>query len=146
MDQIFKYGKFNMKPELYIVGENGLSYGTYSKNKYNLENIKNQEWYEKIVKANGNTVLINTYRDENGIGPYKNILKMGRVIKDFITNETLRSFNYRYKLKQCYMIRYSDLLEKGTSVYIVNSTDNIISSKDKRLIEQNINLIKILII
>ncbi|GKZ04366.1 MULTISPECIES: cache domain-containing sensor histidine kinase [Peptostreptococcaceae] len=133
MDQIFKYGKFNMKPELYIVGENGLSYGTYSKNKYNLENIKNQEWYEKIVKANGNTVLINTYRDENGIGPYKNILKMGRVIKDFITNETLGVLIIDISETMLYD-RYSDLLEKGTSVYIVDSTENIISSKDKRLI------------
>lgn len=133
MDQVFKYGKFNMKPELYIVGENGLSYGTYSKNKYNLENMKNKDWYEKIVKANGNTVLINTYRDENGIGPYKNILKMGRVIKDLITNETLGILIIDISETMLYD-RYSELLEKGTSVYIVDSTNNIISSKDKRLI------------
>ncbi|GAA0715422.1 sensor histidine kinase [Paraclostridium ghonii] len=133
MDQVFKYGKFNMKPELYIVGENGLSYGTYSKNKYNLENIKNEDWYEKIIKANGNTVLINTYRDENGIGPYKNILKMGRVIKDLITNETLGILIIDISETMLYD-RYSDLLDKGTSIYIVDSTDKIISSKDKRLI------------
>lgn len=133
MDQVFKYGKFNMKPELYIVGENGLSYGTYSKDKYNLENIKNEYWYEKIVKANGNTVLINTYRDENGIGPYKNILKMGRVIKDFITNETLGILIIDISETMLYD-RYSELLEKGTSVYIIDSTNKIISSKDKRLI------------
>lgn len=133
MDQVFKYGKFNMKPELYIVGENGLSYGTYSKNKYNLENIKNEDWYEKIIKANGNTVLINTYRDGNGIGPYKNILKMGRVIKDLITNETLGILIIDISETMLYD-RYSDLLDKGTSIYIVDSTDKIISSKDKRLI------------
>ena len=133
MDQAFKYGKFNMKPELYIVGENGLSYGTYSKNKYNLENMKNKDWYEKIVKANGNTVLINTYRDENGIGPYKNILKMGRVIKDLITNETLGILIIDISETMLYD-RYSELLENGTSVYIVDSTNKIISSKDKRLI------------
>ncbi|MRZ29564.1 two-component sensor histidine kinase, partial [Paeniclostridium sordellii] len=60
MDQVFKYGKFNMKPELYIVGENGLSYGTYSKNKYNLNSIKSEKWYKEIISADGKTVLINT--------------------------------------------------------------------------------------
>lgn len=136
MDQVFKYGKFNMKPELYIVGENGLSYGTYSKNKYDLNSIKNESWYEKIIKADGKTVLINTYRDEEGIGPYKNILKMGKVIKDLITNETLGVLIIDISETMLYD-RYADLLERGTSIYIVDSTGNIISSKDKRLIGSN---------
>lgn len=133
MEQIFKYGKFNMKPELYIVGENGLNYGTYSKNKYKLENIKNENWYEKIINADGNTVLINTYRDENGIGPYKNILKMGRVIKDFVTNKTLGILIIDISETMLYD-RYSELLEKGTSIYVIDSNQKIISCKDKRLI------------
>ncbi|WP_438619194.1 sensor histidine kinase [Paraclostridium sp.] len=136
MDQVFKYGKFNMKPELYIVGENGLSYGTYSKNKYDLNSIKNESWYEKIIKADGKTVLINTYRDEDGIGPYKNILKMGKVIKDLITNETLGILIIDISETMLYD-RYADLLESGTSIYIVDSSGNIISSKDKRLIGTN---------
>ncbi|MEG2786927.1 MAG: sensor histidine kinase [Romboutsia sp.] len=141
MDQVFKYGKFNMKPELYIVGENGLSYGTYSKNKYDLDSIKNESWYEKIIKADGKTVLINTYRDEDGIGPYKNILKMGKVIKDLITNETLGVLIIDISETMLYD-RYADLLERGTSIYIVDSSGNIISSKDKRLIGSNYKTIK----
>ena len=133
MEQIFKYGKFNMKPELYIVGENGLNYGTYSKTKYNLKNIQNEKWYQKIIDANGNTVLINTFRDKNGVGPYKNILKMGRVIKDFVTDKTLGILIIDISETMLYD-RYTDLLEQGTSIYIVDSFENIISTKDKRLI------------
>ena len=136
MDQVFKYGKFNMKPELYIVGENGLSYGTYSKNKYNLNSIKSEKWYKEIISADGKTVLINTYKDEEGIGPYKNILKMGRVIKDLITNETLGVLIIDISETMLYD-RYSNLLDRGTYIYIVDSKGNIISSKDKRLIGKN---------
>ncbi|WP_373601273.1 sensor histidine kinase [Paraclostridium bifermentans] len=133
MDQVFKYGKFNMKPELYIIGENGLTYSTYSKNKYDLNNIKKEKWYEKIVKAEGKTVLINTYKDENGVGPYKNIFKMGRLIKDLITNETLGVLIMDISETMLYD-RYSDLLDNGTEIYIIDSNGKIISSKDKRLI------------
>lgn len=133
MDQVFKYGKFNMKPELYIIGENDLTYSTYSKNKYDLKNIKKEKWYEKIVKAEGKTVLINTYKDENGVGPYKNIFKMGRLIKDLITNETLGVLIMDISETMLYD-RYSDLLDNGTEIYIIDSNGKIISSKDKRLI------------
>ncbi|WP_346043744.1 sensor histidine kinase [Paraclostridium tenue] len=136
MDQVFKYGKFNMKPELYIIGENGLTYSTYSKSKYDMQNIKNEKWYEKILKANGKTVLINTYKDENGIGPYKNIFKMGRVIKDLITNETLGILIMDISETMLYD-RYSDMIDEGTSIYIVDSNKKIISSRDKRLIGSN---------
>ncbi len=136
VDQVWKYGKFNMKPELYIIGENGLTYSTYSKTKYDTKNIKNEKWYDEIVKANGKTVLINTYKDENGIGPYKNIFKMGRLIKDLITNETLGILIMDISETMLYD-RYSDMLDYGTSIYIVDSNEKIISSKDKRLIGTN---------
>lgn len=136
VDQVWKYGKFNMKPELYIIGENGLTYSTYSKTKYDTKNIKNEKWYDEIVKANGETVLINTYKDENGIGPYKNIFKMGRLIKDLITNETLGVLIMDISETMLYD-RYSDMLDYGTSIYIVDSHEKIISSKDKRLIGTN---------
>ncbi len=136
VDQVWKYGKFNMKPELYIIGENGLTYSTYSKTKYDTKNIKNEKWYDEIVKANGKTVLINTYKDENGIGPYKNIFKMGRLIKDLITNETLGVLIMDISETMLYD-RYSDMLDYGTSIYIVDSHEKIISSKDKRLIGTN---------
>ncbi|MDK2584350.1 sensor histidine kinase [Romboutsia sedimentorum] len=136
VDQVWKYGKFNMKPELYIIGENGLTYSTYSKTKYDTKNIKNKKWYDEIVKANGKTVLINTYKDENGIGPYKNIFKMGRLIKDLITNETLGILIMDISETMLYD-RYSDMLDYGTSIYIVDSNEKIISSKDKRLIGTN---------
>lgn len=136
VDQVWKYGKFNMKPELYIIGENGLTYSTYSKTKYDTKNIKNKKWYDEIVKANGKTVLINTYKDENGIGPYKNIFKMGRLIKDLITNETLGILIMDISETMLYD-RYSDMIDYGTSIYIVDSNEKIISSKDKRLIGTN---------
>lgn len=136
MDQVFKYGKFNMKPELYIIGENGLTYSTYSKSKYDINSIKNENWYKKIVKANGKTVLINTYKDENGIGPYKNIFKMGRIIKDLITNETLGILIMDISETMLYD-RYSDIIDEGTSIYIIDSNKKIISSRDKRLIGSN---------
>lgn len=136
IDQVWKYGKFNMKPELYIIGENGLKYSTYSETKYDMESIKNEDWYEKLVKADGKTVLINTYKDENGIGPYKNIFKMGRLIKDLITKETLGVLIMDISETMLYD-RYSDMLNYGTFIYIVDSQGKIISNKDKRLIGQN---------
>ncbi|MEG1408831.1 MAG: sensor histidine kinase [Terrisporobacter sp.] len=135
-DEIWKYGKFNMKPELYIIGENGLTYSTYSKTKYDIDKIKNESWYEEIVKADGDTVLINTYKDENGVGPYKNIFKMGRLIKDLITKEILGVLIIDVSETMLYD-RYSELLEVGGSIYIVDSKGKIISSKDKRIIGKN---------
>ncbi len=141
VDEVWKYGKYNMKPELYIVGNNGLTYSTYSKTKYDLERIKNESWYNEIKKANGNTVLINTYKDENGIGPYKNIFKMGRLIKDLITEETLGVLIMDISETMLYN-RYSDMLDNGTEIYIVDSNKKIISSKDKRIIGKNYDEIK----
>lgn len=141
VDEIWTYVKYNMKPEVYIIGNNGLTYSTYSKTKYDLENVNNESWYNEIKKANGNTVLINTYKDEDGIGPYKNIFKMGRIIKDLITDETLGILIMDISEIMLYE-RYSDMLKDGSKIYIVDSNKKIISSKDKRLIGQNYEEIK----
>ena len=61
-EQVWKYGKY-MKPDLYIVSENDFNSSTYSKNKYTMESIKNESWYNEIVKANGKTVLLSTFED-----------------------------------------------------------------------------------
>lgn len=135
-DVVWEYGRYNMKPELYIVGNNGYTYSTYSKNKYYLKNIKKEPWYEEIVKADGDTVLINTYKDENGIGPYKNIFKMGRLIKDIITNETLGILIMDISETMLYD-RYSKITDYGSDIYITDSSGKIISSKDKRDIGKN---------
>lgn len=137
-DQVWKYGKYNMKPELYIVGTNGEKYSTYSKTKYDLKNIEYESWYEEIVKADGETVLVNTYKDENGIGPYKNIFKMGRLIKDLISNKTLGVLIMDISETMLYD-RYDELLDLGMDVYIVDSNGKVISSKDKRNIGMNYN-------
>ena len=141
VDEIWTYVKYNMKPEVYIIGNNGLGYSTYSKTKYDLESVNNESWYNEIKKANGNTVLINTYKDEDGIGPYKNIFKMGRIIKDLITDETLGILIMDISEIMLYE-RYSDMLKDGSKIYIVDSNKKIISSKDKRLIGQNYEEIK----
>ncbi len=135
-DVVWEYGRYNMKPELYIVGNNGYTYSTYSKNKYYLNNIKEELWYEEIVKSDGDTVLINTYKDENGIGPYKNIFKMGRLIKDIITNETLGILIMDISETMLYD-RYSKMIDNGSFIYITDSSGKIISSKDKRDIGKN---------
>lgn len=132
-DEVWKYGKFDMKPELYVIGENGLVYDTYSKTKYDIKYIKENPWYDKIVKANGETVLINTYKDENAIGPYKCIFKMGRSIKDLITGKTLGILIIDISEIMLYDI-YSEILTDESNIYIVDSEGKIISTKDKRLI------------
>ena len=65
-EQVWKYGKY-MKPDLYIVSENGFKFSTYSKNKYTMDSIKNETWYNEIIDANGETVLLSTFEDEDGI-------------------------------------------------------------------------------
>ncbi|SCH83290.1 Inner membrane protein ypdA [uncultured Clostridium sp.] len=130
-DEVWEYGEFNMKPELYVIGENGLTYSTYSKTKYDIDKIKNEDWYNKIIQADGNTVLINTYKDENGIGPYKNIFKMGRLIKDLITEKTLGVLIIDISETMLYD-RYAEALKSGSNIYIIDSQGKIISSKDKR--------------
>ena len=141
-DEIWKYGEFNMKPELYVIGLNGLTYSTYSKTKYDIENIKNEDWYNEIIKANGDTVLINTYKDEYGIGPYKNIVKMGRLITDLITGEVLGILIIDISETMLYD-RYSEALKSSSNIYIIDSQGKIISSKDKRFIGTNYKEIKL---
>lgn len=133
IDKVFSYSKFNMKPELYVIGKNGLTYGTYSKTKYYSEGIENYQWYTDIINSKDNTVLINTYKDEKGIGPYKYIFKMGRPIKDLITGEVLGVLIIDISEKMLYDT-YSEILGDGRSVYIVDGNGKIISSKDKRYI------------
>ncbi|WP_042273289.1 cache domain-containing sensor histidine kinase [[Clostridium] dakarense] len=142
-DEVWKYGNFSMKPELYVIGENGLVYDTYSKTKYNLNDIKQNNWYEKIVKADGKTILINTYKDENAIGPYKCVFKMGRLIKDLITGKTLGVLIIDISETILYD-KYSEVLTEGSYIYIIDKDGSIISTKDKRLVGTNyINGIKI---
>lgn len=140
-DEVWKYGEFNMKPELYVIGENGLTYSTYSKTKYDIDKIKSEDWYNKIIEADGDTVLINTYKDENGIGPYKNIFKMGRLIKDLITEETLGVLIIDISETMLYD-RYAEALKSGSDIYIIDSQGKIISSKDKRDIGMNYEEVK----
>lgn len=135
-EQVWKYGKYNMKPELYLISENGLNFSTYSKNKYTMDSIKSELWYNKIIEANGKTVLISTFEDEEGIGPYKCIFRMGRVIKDLITGETLGVLIMDVSEKMLYD-RYNKIIKDGRNIYIIDIKGNIISSKDKRLIGEN---------
>ena len=135
-EQVWKYGKYNMKPELYLISENGLNFSTYSKNKYTMDSIKSELWYNKIIEANGKTVLISTFEDEEGIGPYKCIFRMGRVIKDLITGETLGVLIMDVSEKMLYD-RYNKIIKDGRNIYIIEIKGNIISSKDKRLIGEN---------
>ncbi|MCR1951740.1 MULTISPECIES: histidine kinase [unclassified Clostridium] len=135
-EQVWKYGKYNMKPELYVISENGLNFSTYSKNKYTMDSIKNELWYNKIIEADGSTVLISTFEDEDGIGPYKCIFRMGRVIKDLISDETLGVLIMDVSEKMLYD-RYNKIIKDGRNIYIIDIKGNIISSKDKRLIGEN---------
>lgn len=135
-EQVWKYGKYNMKPELYVISENDFNISTYSKNKYEMNSIKNELWYNEIIQANGKTVLISTFEDENGIGPYKCIFRMGRVIKDLITDETLGVLIMDVSEKMLYD-RYNKIIKDGRNIYIIDIKGNIISSKDKRLIGEN---------
>lgn len=134
-EQVWKYGKY-MKPDLYIVSENGFNSSTYSKNKYTIDSIKGEDWYNDIIKANGGTVLISTFEDEEGIGPFKSIFRMGRSIKDLITGENLGVLIMDISEKMLFD-RYSKIIKDGRSIYIIDLKGNIISSKDKRLIGEN---------
>lgn len=135
-EQVWKNANYNMKPELYIIAENGMNFSTYSKNKYNIESIKNEEWYNQILEAKGNNVLISTFEDEEGIGPYKVIFRMGRTINDLITGEFLGVLVTDVSEKMLYD-RYSKLLKDGRNIYVIDYEGSIISSKDKRLIGEN---------
>ncbi|WP_066895849.1 sensor histidine kinase [Clostridium nigeriense] len=134
-EQVWKYGKY-MKPDLYIVSENDLNCSTYSKNKYTMDSIKNENWYSEIIEANGKTVLISTFEDEEGIGPFKSIFRMGRSIKDLISGETLGVLIMDISEKMLFD-RYSKIIKDGRSIYIIDLKGDIISSKDKRLIGEN---------
>ncbi|WP_411169014.1 sensor histidine kinase [Clostridium sp. MB05] len=135
-EQVWKYGKYNMKPELYVISENDLNFSTYAKNKYNINSIKDEIWYNEIVEADGNTVLISTFEDEEGIGPYKCIFRMGRLIKDLITDETLGVLIMDVSEKMLYD-RYNKIIKDGRNIYIIDLKGDIISSRDKRLIGNN---------
>lgn len=137
-DEIWKYGNFNMKPELYVIGKNGLVYDTYSKTKYSYKDIKQSDWYDKIIKADGDTILINTYKNEDAIGPYKCIFKMGKSIKDLITGEILGILIIDVSETILYD-KYSEVLIDNSCIYIVDKEQRIISTKDKRLIGNNYN-------
>ncbi|MDZ4941444.1 two-component sensor histidine kinase, partial [Clostridium perfringens] len=125
-EQVWKYGKYNMKPELYVISENDLNFSTYAKNKYNINSIKDEIWYNEIVEADGNTVLISTFEDEEGIGPYKCIFRMGRLIKDLITDETLGVLIMDVSEKMLYD-RYNKIIKDGRNIYIIDLKGDIIS-------------------
>lgn len=132
-EKIWKYGEFNMKPELYVVGVNGLNYSTYSKTKYDIGSIKNEEWYNQVLAGNGDTVLVSTLEDKDGIGPYKSIFRMGRLIKDLISGETLGVLIIDVSEKMLYDA-YKEMLSDGREIYVVDSLGNVISARDKRSI------------
>ncbi|MDV4149499.1 sensor histidine kinase [Clostridium sp. AL.422] len=134
-EQVWKYGKY-MKPDLYIVSENDFNFSTYSKTKYTMDSIKNETWYNEIVDAKGKTVLLSTFEDKEGIGPFKSIFRMGRSINNLITGETLGVLIMDISEKMLFD-RYSKIIKDGRNIYIIDLKGNIISSKDKRLIGKN---------
>ena len=123
-EQVWKYGKY-MKPDLYIVSENGFKFSTYSKNKYTMDSIKNETWYNEIIDANGETVLLSTFEDEEGIGPFKSIFRMGRSINNLITGETLGILIMDISEKMLFD-RYSKIIKDGRNIYIIDLKGNII--------------------
>lgn len=129
----WKYGDVNMKPELYVVGSNGMTFSTYSKTKYDIESIKNENWYSQVLAGQGDIVLISTLEDQAGIGPYKSIFRMGRIIKDLINGDTLGILIIDISEKILYDA-YKEKLSDGREIYILDSNSNIISAKDKRAI------------
>jgi len=135
-EQVWKNGDYNISPELYIISKNGMNFTSYSKNKYNIESVENEEWYNQILEAEGNNVLISTFEDEDGIGPYKVIFRMGRTINDLITGDFLGVLVMDISEKILYD-RYSQLLKDGRNIYVIDYEGGIISSKDKRLIGEN---------
>lgn len=135
-EQVWKNGNYNISPEFYIISKNGMSFSSYSKNKYNIESVENEEWYNQILEAEGNNVLISTFEDEDGIGPYKVIFRMGRTINDLITGDFLGVLIMDISEKILYD-RYSQLLKDGRNIYVIDYEGDIISSKDKRLIGEN---------
>ena len=134
-EQVWKYGKY-IKPDLYIISKNGLNFSTYSKTKYTSDSIKNETWYNNIVDANGETVLLSTFEDEDGIGPYKTIFRMGRSINDLISGETLGVLIMDISEKMLFD-RYSKIIKDERDIYIIDLNGSIISNKDKRLIGKN---------
>lgn len=137
-EQVWKYGKFNMKPELYVVCENGQTFSTFSKTKYDINEIKKEDWYKEIVEANGETILISTVEEVGGIGPYKNIIRMGRLIKNLITGENLGVLIMDISEKMIYDC-YNKLLTGEINIFVVDSDANIISTKYKSYIGMNYN-------
>lgn len=131
MEETFSNLRFNIKPEIYVIGKNEMVFSTYSKTDYKLEHIQNEIWYKELLDGKKTEFIIDTYKNEKGIGPYKHIFKIGQPIRDLISGEFLGVVVMDVSEKMLYD-SYADSEELGENTYILSKDKKIISSKDKR--------------
>lgn len=129
--------------EAYVIGYNGVNYTTYSQ-KYSINDVYYNPKYSQAFMDNVDAVLINTFLDPKEKGVYRYAFQVVREIRDHITQEPCGFVILNISEKVLYD-SYDELIRDDKKIIIVNENGTVLSSKDKRLIEEKyLNLAKII--
>ncbi len=120
----------------YIIGYNGTSYTTYA-HKYNFEDIYNNTKYKDVFNENGEAVIVDIFQDLSEKGIYRYAFQVAKEIRDHITGEPYGIVILNISENVLYN-SYGSLIGKDREVMIVDKEGHVLSSKDKRYINEKL--------
>ncbi len=103
--------------------------------------ITEEEWLEKIISRDGGAVVLGIRPDRQKLPGTDFVISVARVIKDKSTRESIGIILINvdiHKLEQLWMDRG---LTQNTRFYLVDESDRIIFSKDKKQVNQSLQSI-----
>lgn len=121
--------------ETYVVGYNDISYG----NPVILEDykdIRNDPIYKDAFNESGEAILLNTFFNQEGQGIYRYSFQIAKEIRDHLSGEPYGVVLLNVSENVLHHT-YNDLYNINNDVFIVDEDGEIISHKDKRLINNN---------
>ena len=133
--QTWTNNQYKVRFDAYVRGNNGLVFSTDSSINYEMNLSEDDDWLEIVTAKNGDVVYINTYEDPKGMGAYHYVFQVVSQINDLLTNEPLGILVINVSEKLLFDT-YSEMMLNDISYYIVDSKGTIISSGDKRDIQQ----------
>lgn len=120
--------------EAYVIGNNGVSFTTYS-TKYSINDVYKNPQYSQAFVNSSDSVLINTFLDPEEKGVYRYAYQVVREIRDHITQEPCGFVILNISEKVLYD-SFDEMINNDKNIVIVDENGTIVSSKDKRQIEE----------
>ena len=119
--------------DVYVLGFNGYACSNFYRDKYDLASLAEEPWFERLLAEPDRFVLVDTFRDPAGNGPYQYVFQIAHLVRDHITGENLGVALLNVSEKVLYDC-YAQQNTPARTIYLAGGDGRILSAKDKRRI------------